>query len=122
MTQTDSVFSTPPTNTSAPYMRHNRKPKAADPAYSVIAQHMALASAFEKTPNGAAMLELHDRAKGLWRCQPVSLAGATALLKYLSTLPDWQLEPDFGQVADLSLLKALCKQSASALEAMQVYL
>jgi hypothetical protein len=33
-------------------------------------------------------------------CQPVSLAGASALLRYISTLPDWQLGPDFGKLSD----------------------
>jgi hypothetical protein len=97
-------------------MQHNRKPKAADPAYSMIAKHMALSVAFEATPNGALMLELQDRAKQLWHCQPVSLAGASALLRYISTLPDWQLGPDFGELSDIPLLKALCKESASALD------
>jgi hypothetical protein len=93
-----------------------RAPKTADPAYSIIAQHMGLASAFEKTPNGASMLELQDKAKQLWNCQPASFAGASALLRYISTLPHWQLGPDFGELSDVAMLKALCKESASALE------
>jgi hypothetical protein len=100
-------------------MQHKRNPKAVDPAYAIIAQHVGLSAAFEKAPNGATMLELDAQAKRLWRCRPASLAGATALLRYISRLPNWQLEPDFGEPSQIPLLKALCKESASALEQSQ---
>jgi hypothetical protein len=100
--------------------QQNRKPKAADSVYRLIAQHMALSSTFEKTPNGAAMLELLDRAQALWRCQPMSRAGTIALLRYVSTLPDWVLGPAFGEFSEIALLKALCRESAEALEQIEV--
>jgi hypothetical protein len=98
----------------------NRRTRAPDPVYPIIAQHMALCSDFEKAPNGAAMLELLDRTQGLWRCRAVSRAGTIALLRYVSTLPDWLLRSDHQKPSDIPLLKALCKNSATALEEFEM--
>jgi hypothetical protein len=98
----------------------NRKTKAADPVYLKISEHMTLSAAFEEKPNGAAMLELLDRTQELWRCQPVSRAGTIALLRYLSTLPNYAIGPDFGEPSEIPLIKALCKESASALEQIEL--
>jgi hypothetical protein len=109
-----------PASLAVAALPQNRKPKAADPVYPMIAQHMALSSAFEKKPNGAAMLEILDRTQELWRCKPISRAGTIALLRYVSTLPNGVIGTDLGESSEILLLKALCKESASALEQIEV--
>jgi hypothetical protein len=66
------------------------------------------------------MLELLDQTQGLWRCQPISRAGTVALLRYFSTLPDWLLTPENEKPSEIPLLKALCRESAIALEQLEV--
>ena len=125
MIQADSVHSTPPTNTSAP-----------DPVYAMIESHKAISTAYDKAVShpavgdsrhsqraeaerisNRAMKELLAQTKRLFAFKPSTSAGVASLLRYISSLPVWQMPGCFSEPREVKGMKDLCKSLAAALEA-----
>ena len=110
--------------------------KPLDPVYAMIESHKALSVAYDKAVNRPAVgnsrhpecaeaerisnrasKELLDQAKRLFAYKPTTSAGVAALLRYISSLRDWQMPGCFSEPREVKGMKSLCKSLAVALEA-----
>jgi len=109
---------------------------APDPVYAVIESHKAASIAYDKAVNHPAVgdsrhpqraeaerisvrtqNELRAQAKRLFGFQPSTSAGVASLLRYISSLPVWQMPGHFSEPREIKGMKDLCKSLAAALEA-----
>jgi hypothetical protein len=111
--------------------------KVLDPVYAIIESHKAASIAYDKAVNhpavGAlghspqraeaerisirAQNGLRVQAKRLFAFQPSTAAGIASLLRYISSLQDWQMPGCFSEPREIKGMKDLCKSLAVALEA-----
>jgi hypothetical protein len=107
-----------------------------DPVYAMIESHRAASIAFDKAvnhpgvgdrrhPQNAEAERVNDRArrecrkctKQLFAFRPSTLAGMASLLRYISTLQDWEMPSYFTEDESVRGVKKLCKTMAAALDA-----
>jgi hypothetical protein len=104
-----------------------------DPVFAVVERHKALSAAYDiavnhpdvgdDSPEFAAVNELSERATDamldhadvLFAFRPTKSAGVAALLRYISTLKDWQLPRDLAEPSEIECLKNLCRSLSIAL-------
>jgi hypothetical protein len=110
--------------------------KSPDPVYAMIESHKAISIAYDKAVNHPAVgdsshpqctekervsdraqNELRAQAKQLFAFQPSTSAGVASLLRYISSLQDWQMPGCFSEPREIKGMKDLCKSLAVALEA-----
>jgi hypothetical protein len=108
-------------------------PASADPVFAVIERHKALSAAYDvavnhpdvgdNSPEFAELNEISNLAGGkmiehadvLFAFRPTSSAGVGALLRYISTLEDWQMPRDLAEPSEIECLKRLCRSLSIAL-------
>ncbi len=108
-------------------------PASVDPVFAIIERHKALSIAFDAAvdrndvsddhPEKAALdeisrhasSELIEHADILFAFRPSSSAGVGALLRYISTLKDWQMPSDLAEPSEIRCLKMLCRSLSIAL-------
>jgi hypothetical protein len=112
----------------------------ADPVYGVIQRHKELSLAYDTAvnhpdvgdyrPKFAEVNAISDRASKalmdhtdmMWfTFQPTTPSGVGALLRYISTLEDWQMPGGMGEPAEIACLKRLCSTMSNALAAVSVH-
>jgi hypothetical protein len=110
--------------------------KIPDPVYAMIESHRAISTAYNKAVNhpavgdphhsqraeaerisNRAMKELLAQNKRLFAFKPSTSAGVASLLRYISSLPVWQMPGHFSEPREVKGMKDLCKSLAAALEA-----
>jgi hypothetical protein len=110
--------------------------KIPDPVYAMIESHKAISIAYDKAVNhpavgdprhsqraeaerisNRAMKELLGQSKRLFAFKPSTSAGVASLLRYISSLQDWQMPGHFSEPREIKGMKDLCKSLAAALEA-----
>ena len=110
--------------------------KIPDPVYAMIESHKAISTAYNKAVNhpavgdprhsqraeaerisNRAMKELLAQNKRLFAFKPSTSAGVASLLRYISSLPVWQMPGHFSEPREIKGMKDLCKSLAAALEA-----
>jgi hypothetical protein len=110
--------------------------KFSDPVYAMIESHKAISIAFDKAVNHPAVgdsrhsqcaeaerifnrarKELLAQNKRLFAFKPSTSAGVASLLRYISSLPVWQMPGCFSEPREIKGMKDLCKSLAAALEA-----
>ena len=110
--------------------------KSADPIYAMIESHKAASIAYDKAVNhpavgdprhpqraeadrisNRAMKELFAQNNRLFAFKPSTSAGVASLLRYISSLPFWQMPGHFSEPREVKGMKDLCKSLAVALEA-----
>jgi hypothetical protein len=107
-----------------------------DPVYAMIESHKAISIAYDKAVNhpavgdslhpqraeadrisDRAMKEMFAQTKRLFAFKPSTSAGVASLLRYISSLPVWQMPGCFSEPREIKGMKDLCKSLAAALEA-----
>jgi hypothetical protein len=110
--------------------------KIPDPVYAMIESHRAASAAYNKAVNhpavgdprhpqraekerisDRAMKQLFVEINRLFAFKPSTSAGVAALLRYISSLPVWQMPGHFSEPREVKGMKDLCRSLASALEA-----
>jgi hypothetical protein len=132
MSKAKRVHSTP-RQTASKIKPPNPRP-VADPIFAAIEHHKKLSAAFNKAVNhpdvgdyrpqfaavnaisNRAGRALIDHADQLFEVRAKTLVGLAALLKYISTLKDWQMPRKLSEPREIAVLKKLCKTAALALE------
>jgi hypothetical protein len=71
----------------------------------------------EASRTGAALFEQIDR---IFSYRPATVAGVTALLKYIATLEDWQMPPGLEESNGMEAVQRLCTCLAAALDQREV--
>ncbi|WP_369723078.1 hypothetical protein AB8Z38_03055 [Bradyrhizobium sp. LLZ17] len=59
---------------------------------------------------------LFEQIDVLFTFRPSTLAGVAALLKYITTLEDWQMPPGLDESGSVKVVKTLCTSVAAAIE------
>ncbi len=108
-------------------------PDVVDPVYAMIERHKELSVAYSKAVNhpdvgnsvrknpaaerasNRAMKQLLDQARRLFAFKPSTAEGVEALLRYISSLKEWELPGDYSGESELRRLKQLTKSLAEAL-------
>lgn len=108
-------------------------PAAVDQVFAIIERHKVLSIAFDAAVDrndvsddhpekaaldeisGHASSELIEHADILFAFRPSSSAGVGALLRYISTLKDWQMPSDLAEPSEIRCLKTLCRSLSIAL-------
>jgi hypothetical protein len=67
----------------------------------------------EASRTGAALFAQMDR---IFSYRPATVAGVAALLKYISTLEDWQMPPGLEESSGMEAVQRLCTCLAAAIE------
>jgi hypothetical protein len=107
-----------------------------DPVFEAIEAHRAASAAYDKAVNhpavgdsrhpqraeadrisNRAMKEMLAQNKRLFAFKPSTSAGVASLLRYVSSLPVWQMPGHFSEPREVKGMKDLCKSLAAALEA-----
>jgi hypothetical protein len=71
----------------------------------------------EASRTGAALFEQMDRIFGY---RPTTIAGVAALLRYISTLEDWQMPPGLEESNGMEAVQRLCTCLAAAIKQIEV--
>jgi hypothetical protein len=108
-------------------------PASADPVFAVIERHKALSAAYDvavnhpdvgdNSPEFAELNAISNLAGGkmiehadvLFAFRPTSSTGVGALLRYISTLEDWQMPRGLAEPSEIEALKNLCGSLSIAL-------
>jgi hypothetical protein len=126
---------------STPRRTASKKPASAaaqtapDPVYAMIESHKAISTAYNKAVNhpavgdprhpqrvekerisDRAMKELFVQINRLFAFKPSTSAGVASLLRYISSLPVWQMPGHFSEPREIKGMKDLCKSLAAARE------
>jgi hypothetical protein len=109
-------------------------PSIPDPVYGVIERHQRLSIAYDKAVNhpdvgddrpqfatvnevsSQACTALLDHANMMFTFQPTTPTGVAAMLRYITTLEDWQMPCGMGEPDEIASLKTLCSTMANALD------
>jgi hypothetical protein len=119
---------------STPRRSASKKPAAAvpttapDPVYAMIESHRAISIAYHNAVNhpavgdprhpqsaekerisDRAMKELFVQINRLFAFKPSTSAGVAALLRYISSLPVWQMPGHFSEPREVKGMKDLCR-------------
>ena len=106
-----------------------------DPIYAAIERYKVLSAEYTAAVDRSGPLEdddsdhweaenetsrtstaLFDQMAIIFTFQPSTVAGVAALLKYISTLEDWQMAPGLEDGDSMNAVKALCTSLAAAIE------
>jgi hypothetical protein len=106
-----------------------------DPVAAMIESHRAASRAFDEAVNqpgvgdrrhpqnaeaervnNRAMREHCKRSKQLFAFRPATPAGVASLLRYISSLQDWEMPSYFNEPESIRGVKKLCKTMAAALD------
>ena len=102
--------------------------KIPDPVYAMIESHKAISIAYDKAVNhpavgdshhpqraeadrisNRAMKEMLTQTKRLFAFKPSTSAGVASLLRYISSLPVWQMPGHFSEPREVKGMKDLCR-------------
>jgi hypothetical protein len=108
---------------------------AADPIYAAIERYKVLFAEYTAAVDRSAPLEVEDpdwleaenetsrtgtalfeQMDLIFTFRPSTVAGVAALLKYISTLKDWQMAPGLEDGDSMKAVKTLCTCLAAAIE------